>query len=181
MQGSASSGMMALRGGGVDAPSWPPGMVINDYTTGYFGALAIQAAVLRRMKEGGGCIISPSLCGTAMPILKHFKTSQSPALASSTGIAFPPDEWELETGIGLLKTLKPLPMLNQTPISYGKTVLEPMGSSLPLFPGYEGTFDVHAVSAMRKDEVMQSMQQAATKRADALRRVVGTSDARSSL
>jgi len=54
MQGSASSGMMALCGGGLSTPAWPPGQVINDYTTGYYGALAIQATVLRRMKEGGG-------------------------------------------------------------------------------------------------------------------------------
>ena len=53
MQGSASSGTMALCGGGIETPSFPPGLVINDYTTGYYGALAIQAAVLRRMKEGG--------------------------------------------------------------------------------------------------------------------------------
>lgn len=75
MQGSASSGMMALCGGGLSTPAWPPGQVINDYTTGYYGALAIQATILRQMKEGGGYILSPSLTGTAMSILKHFNTA----------------------------------------------------------------------------------------------------------
>lgn len=33
MQGSASSGLMAHCGGGINSSQWPPGMVINDYTT----------------------------------------------------------------------------------------------------------------------------------------------------
>jgi crotonobetainyl-CoA:carnitine CoA-transferase CaiB-like acyl-CoA transferase len=124
MQGSASSGMMALCGEGVGRPRWPPGMVINDYTTGYFGALAIQAAVLRRMREGGGYVLSPSLCKTAMTIVKHFQTALEPALALSTENALlPPDELELRTGVGLLRTLKPLPVLSRTPICYGPTTL----------------------------------------------------------
>jgi hypothetical protein len=181
MQGSASSRMLAFCGEGVEAPAWPPGMVVNDYTTGYFGALAIQTAVLRRMKEGGGYIISPSLCGTAMAILKYFKTSQSQALASSTASALPPDEWELQTGMGLLKTLKLLPVLDQTPISYGTTILEAMGSSLPVFPDSEETFNVHAVEATRKEEITMAMQHAATKGVDSLRRIAGRSDVRFTL
>jgi crotonobetainyl-CoA:carnitine CoA-transferase CaiB-like acyl-CoA transferase len=31
-------------------PQWPPGMVINDYITAYFGALAIMGIILRRCK-----------------------------------------------------------------------------------------------------------------------------------
>lgn len=176
MQGSASSGMMAYCGNGVEAPRWPPGQVINDYTTGYFGALAIQAAVLRRMREGGGYILSPSLCKTAMTILKHFKTTQWPELASSTGTALPPDELELQTGVGLLKTLRPLPRLDQTPISYGTTVLGPMGSALPVFPGDERAFDVHGVSSMRKEDVVKSMQQSVDRRARTLRDVADQFD-----
>jgi hypothetical protein len=172
---------MAFCGEGVGAPAWPPGMVINDYTTGYFGALAIQAAVLRRMKESGVYIISPSLCGTAMAILKYFKTSQSPVLASSTASASPPDEWELQVVMGLLKTLKPLLVLDQTPITYGTTALDAMGSSAPVFPGSENTFNVHAVEAARKEEITKSMQYAATKRADNLRKIAGRSDVRFTL
>lgn len=54
MQASASSGLMSVCGGDLATPSWPMGTVINDYITGYFGSLAIQAALMRRMKEGGG-------------------------------------------------------------------------------------------------------------------------------
>lgn len=62
-QGSASSGLMVYCGGGIESPAGPPGMVINDYTTGQFGALAFQACILRRMTEGGGFVVGPSLTG----------------------------------------------------------------------------------------------------------------------
>ncbi|OAA66024.1 CoA-transferase family III domain protein [Cordyceps fumosorosea ARSEF 2679] len=137
MQGSAASGMMALCGGGPREPSWPPGMVINDYTTGYYGALAIQSALLRRAKEGGGYVVSPSLAGTAMSILKHFNTADYPELSQSVAEALPPDTIEKMTNVGYLKTLQPLPVLAKTPIKYDPILLSPIGSNLPLFPGTE--------------------------------------------
>lgn len=48
MQGSAVYGMMALCGRGPNDSQEPPGMVINDYTLGYYSALAVQATLLRR-------------------------------------------------------------------------------------------------------------------------------------
>lgn len=164
MQGSASSGMMALCGGSIHTPAWPPGMVINDYTTGYLGALAIQATVLRRMKEGGGYVLSPTLTKTAMTICKHFKTSQCTTLMNADGIALPPDEWELRTGVGVLRTLKPLPCLSDTPISYGETILQPMGSGLPVFPGEESEFNLEAVRGTPKEVVMQSVHNSAERK-----------------
>lgn len=74
MQGSSFSGLMAHCGDGIENPQLPPGMIINDYTTGYYGALAVQACILKRMKEGGGFVVAPSLTGTAMSILKYFKS-----------------------------------------------------------------------------------------------------------
>ncbi len=141
MQGSAASGMMALCGSGIHAPAWPPGMVINDYTTGYYGALAIQSALLRRMKEGGGYILSPSLTGTAMSILRHFKTSDHLVLAESSGECLAPDQLEKQTALGYMKTLKPLPELDRTPIKYEPIFLNPMGSDLPVFPGTASSYD----------------------------------------
>lgn len=138
MQGSASSGLMAHCGGSLETPQWPPGMVINDYTTGYFGALAVQACILRSMKEGGGFIVGPSLTGTAMSILKYFKTVPDNGF---NGEALGPEQLEGQTGMGYLKTLKPLPKLSLTPIEY-KFLLVPIGSSVPAFPGDEDGYDV---------------------------------------
>lgn len=67
MQGSASSGLMSLmsQDEGDGRPQWPPGIVINDYTTGYSAALAIQSIILKRAKGevdvGDGWLVSPSL------------------------------------------------------------------------------------------------------------------------
>ena len=138
MQGSASSGLMVHCGGGLQTPSWPPGMVINDYTTGYFGALAVQACILRRRKEGGGFIVGPSLTGTAMSILKYFKASPENI---SDGEALGPEQLEGPTGMGYLKTLAPLPKLSLTPIEY-RFLLVPIGSSVPAYPGEEEGYDV---------------------------------------
>ncbi|TID15664.1 hypothetical protein E6O75_ATG07992 [Venturia nashicola] len=138
MQGSASSGLMAYCGGSLQSPAWPPGMVINDYTTGYFGALAVQACVLRRMREGGGFVVGPSLTGTAMSILKLFKTAVD---CGFDGEALGPEVLEGATGMGYLRTLKPLPKMSLTPIGY-EFLLVPIGSSVPAFPGQEGEYDV---------------------------------------
>lgn len=171
MQGSASSGMMALCGGGLETPAWPPGQVINDYTTGYYGALAIQAAVLRRMREGGGYIISPSLTGTAMSIVKHFQSSRSTILTQSTAPALPPDELELHTGMGVLRTLKPLPVMSKTPLAYDPVTLGPMGCALPVWYGDEDKYDVRSVKALKKEVVMEGMKKHGVKRTEDLKRV----------
>lgn len=171
MQGSASSGMMVHCGGGLDAPSWPPGQVINDYTTGYFGALAIQAAVLRRMKEGGGYILSPSLAGTAMSIMKHFKSPSYPMLAQSSTPGMPPDQMEVQTGMGFLRTLKPLPILSLTPIAYDPVVLVSMGSSLPVFPGDEDSFDIRNVHVTTKEKTIHSVRLHSAKRTTEMKEV----------
>jgi hypothetical protein len=152
MQGSASSGLMAHCGSSLETPSWPPGMVINDYTTGYFGALAVQACILKRMKEGGGYIIGPSLTGTAMSILKHFKATGH----KSTTEALGPEQLEGMTGMGFLKTLKPLPSLSLTPINYEHFLLVPIGSSVPAYPGEEETYDVKKVVPLEKHHAVSA-------------------------
>nr|POF26036.1 acetyl-coa:oxalate coa-transferase [Quercus suber] len=156
MQGSASSGLMAICGGGLSTPAWPPGQVINDYTTGYYGALAIQTTVLRRMKEGGGYVLSPSLTGTAMSIIKHFKTSDYPELQHHEAGILPPHELKGHTGLGVLKTLQPLPLLSETPLSYPYGLLSVMGSDLPVFPGSATPYDVDKVEFSKKEQIFKS-------------------------
>ncbi|KAJ6447257.1 CoA-transferase family III domain protein [Purpureocillium lavendulum] len=154
MQGSAVSGMMALCGAGPKSPAWPPGMVINDYTTGYYGALAIQSALIRRMKEGGGYILSPSLAGTAMSIVKYFQTSDYPELIQSADEALPPEIIEGATNLGYLRTLKPLPILQHTPIKYDPILLNAMGTDLPLFPGTKAKFDLRSVQPFERKALL---------------------------
>jgi len=178
MQGSASSGMMALCGGGLKTPAWPPGMVINDYTTGYYGALAIQATLLRQLKEGGGYILGPSLAGTGMSIVKHFKSSDYPQFENSQTNKLPPHEVHGETNLGYLKTVGPLPVLSKTPLGYDPVLLSPLGSDIPVFPGTGAHFDVDAVKPTAKEEVMGHMVHSTNKRVAELR-LIGKSHFRS--
>ncbi|KAK4498623.1 hypothetical protein PRZ48_011282 [Zasmidium cellare] len=171
MQGSASSGMMALCGGGLSSPCWPPGQVINDYTTGYYGALAIQATVLRRMKEGGGYLLSPSLTGTAMSIVRYYKTANFPELQYHKTGKLPPRQLQGGTALGFLKTLQPLPLLSKTPLEYSHLLLSPMGSDLPVFPGSGDSYNVDQVQPNLKENVVHSFNESVTKKTEDLKRV----------
>jgi hypothetical protein len=152
MQGSSSSGLM-YHCGDSKRPRWPPGMVINDYTTGYYGALAIQACILRHMKEGGGYVVSPSLTGTAMSILKYFKSERYQELQHGQIKALSPEQVKIPTKMGFMKTLKPLPKLSRTPIKYEPIFLDPIGSGLPQFPGFEDEYNIDDLEPMKKEEV----------------------------
>jgi hypothetical protein len=61
----------ACTGVGIDhgTEDWPflaPPMFMNDYGTGYLGALGALAALIRRAEEGGSYHVRVSLCQTAM-------------------------------------------------------------------------------------------------------------------
>lgn len=185
MQGSASSGMMYLMGEGVGdgRPQWLPGMVVNDYTTGYFGALAIMGIILKRCRgesdASEGWTVSPSLCGTAMGTLKFFKTSRFSSTASSEVAAniqpaLAPETLEEETPLGYLKTLAPLPKMSLTPLWYEGSLLQTMGSSKPIFPGFDDDYDVKKLPPAKKDNLLHMIGIDAAKRLERLR-VLGRS------
>ncbi|KUL82854.1 hypothetical protein ZTR_09209 [Talaromyces verruculosus] len=178
MQGSASSGLMSYIGRGVGdgRPLWPPGMVINDYTTGYFGALAIMGIILRRCKGESdwnqGWAVSPSLCGTAMSILKYFKSNSSSHVegGESNGLsALGPETLEAETSLGYLKTLAPLPKMSVTPLRYEHELLVAMGSSRPVFPGYDDAYNVKELTPMTKEDIIYSFGVNVVRRIEKLR------------
>jgi len=152
-------------------PRWPPGMVINDYTTGYYAALAVQTCLLRQLRgEGGGFIVSPSLTGTAMSILKYFKAERYPELLQSAqDKALPPEQMKVATKMGLMHTLSPLPKLSLTPIKYDPIFLEPIGSGLPQYPGYEDDYDPNRLEPMLKEKVGAMMGRSMRERLKQLR------------
>ncbi|CAK1361730.1 hypothetical protein CB0940_02933 [Cercospora beticola] len=185
MQGSSSSGMMTLMGQGVGdgQPQWPPGMVINDYTTGYAAALAIQSIIVKRVQgEVGaqhGWLVSPSLTGTAMAISKYFKTSRfSPPTDQEGSHALPPETLEGDTGLGYLKTLASLPKLSVTPIFYEVGLLGSLGSALPRFPGYDADFDLEDATPMKKEDVAEQVGAPKAQRLEELRKLAKAYKAR---
>lgn len=141
-------------------------MTINDYTTGSSAALAIQSIILKRLKGEvdvcDGWLVGPSICATAMGILKYYKTSRFAAPADQEGVeALPSETLEAQTSLGYFKVLAPLPKLSGTPIHYAFGLLHTMGSEPPVFPGYDDGYDVRKVVPISREDVLHEIGGAA--------------------
>src|SRR5271154_821275 len=65
MNGSAVSGLMSIEGSEAE-PRLPVTGLINDYITGYMGAVGAAAALVKRATEGGSWHVTVNLTRTAM-------------------------------------------------------------------------------------------------------------------
>ncbi len=65
MNGSAASGLMTLEGTEAE-PRLPVTGMINDYVTGYLGAVGASAALVKRAAEGGSWHVTVNLTRSAM-------------------------------------------------------------------------------------------------------------------
>jgi crotonobetainyl-CoA:carnitine CoA-transferase CaiB-like acyl-CoA transferase len=65
MNGSAASGLMTLEGSDAE-PRLPVTVLVNDYITGYLGAVGAMAALVKRATEGGSWHVTVNLTRTAM-------------------------------------------------------------------------------------------------------------------
>ncbi len=65
MNGSAASGLMTIEGSDAQ-PKLPVTGLINDYITGYMGAIGASAALVKRATEGGSWHVTVNLTRTAM-------------------------------------------------------------------------------------------------------------------
>src|SRR5271168_304163 len=65
MEALCSSGF-TIEEGTLDRPAFPPTKIMNDYIAGYIGAAGIQAALIRRAKEGGSYHVRVNLTRCAM-------------------------------------------------------------------------------------------------------------------
>jgi len=65
MNGSAASGLMTMEGSAAE-PRLPVTGLINDYITGYLGAVGAAAALVKRATEGGSWQVTVNLTRTAM-------------------------------------------------------------------------------------------------------------------
>ncbi len=65
MNGSAASGLMTTEGSDAE-PKLPVTGLINDYITGYLGAVGATAALVKRAVEGGSWHVTVDLTRTAM-------------------------------------------------------------------------------------------------------------------
>jgi len=108
-----TSGMM-YEHAGDEKPFLMPAAV-NDYTTGYFGALGVLCALARRASEGGSWHVRVSLARTAMWFMSLPRT---PANASPSGLdpaAVAPWLIEMDSAWGRLARLGPIARMSVTP------------------------------------------------------------------
>ena len=105
---------MAHEHAGDEHPALVPA-AINDYTTGYLGALGVMCALARRATEGGSWHVRVSLARTAMWImsLPRITPDDKPGGFDMASIA--PWIIEMNTAWGPLTRLGPIARMSETP------------------------------------------------------------------
>jgi crotonobetainyl-CoA:carnitine CoA-transferase CaiB-like acyl-CoA transferase len=128
MNGSASSGLMVLEGGGAQ-PRLPVTTLINDYITGYLGALGAVAALTRRVTEGGSWRVTVSLTRTAMWCGSLGQVDPAQAGHGEAHRPIDPLPYDAPSPLGDVHMVAPPVRFSHTPPAWPDPVLVPRGSS----------------------------------------------------
>jgi crotonobetainyl-CoA:carnitine CoA-transferase CaiB-like acyl-CoA transferase len=128
MNGSAASGLMAIEGGAA-TPRLPVTTLINDYITGYLGALGAMAALIRRATEGGSWRVTVSLTRTAMWCGSLGQVDPAHAGSDAEHSLRGPDPYDAGSPLGDVHMLAPPVHFSHTPPSWPDPPLVPRGSS----------------------------------------------------
>jgi CoA-transferase family III len=120
---------MAHEHAGDEHPALVPA-AINDYTTGYLGALGVMCALARCTIEGGSWHVRVSLARTSMWImsLPRIASDDKPGGFDAASIA--PWMIEMNTAWGLLTRLGPIARMSETPPRWDLPPA-PLGSDPP--------------------------------------------------
>ncbi|MFJ6897464.1 CoA transferase [Streptomyces hokutonensis] len=130
MNGSAASGLMTLEGT-PEEPRLPVTGMINDFITGYMGALGATAALYKRATEGGSWHVTVNLTRTAMWYQTLGLVDPSDAGRDEEHALREPVAYDAVTPLGDLHTLAPPVRFSATPPRWQDPVLVPRGSSRP--------------------------------------------------
>jgi len=87
---------------------------VNDYTTGYFGALGVLCALARRASEGGSWHVRVSLTRTAMWFMSLPRTDADASPSGLDPAALAPWLIEMDTAWGRLTRLGPIARMSVT-------------------------------------------------------------------
>ena len=130
MNGSAASGLMTVEGS-EDEPRLPVTSLLNDYITGYMGAIGASAALVKRSTEGGSWHVTVSLTKSAMWCGSLGLVD--PALAGhDEGHSLrEPIPYDAGTPFGPVHMLAPPVRFSHTPGAWTDPILVPRGSSRP--------------------------------------------------
>jgi crotonobetainyl-CoA:carnitine CoA-transferase CaiB-like acyl-CoA transferase len=88
---------------------------VNDYMTGYLGALGVMCALARRATEGGSWQVRVSLARTAMWIMSLPCTAPDAIAAGLDALAIAPWIIEMNSAWGPMSRLGPIARMSETP------------------------------------------------------------------
>jgi crotonobetainyl-CoA:carnitine CoA-transferase CaiB-like acyl-CoA transferase len=130
MNGSATSGLMTLEGT-PEQPRLPITGLINDFITGYMGAIGATAAVIRQATEGGSWQVNVSLARTAMWYLTLGLVNPAEAGRTNEHSLADPDPYDAPSPLGPVHMLAPPVTFSRTTPRWPDPPLVPRGSSAP--------------------------------------------------
>jgi crotonobetainyl-CoA:carnitine CoA-transferase CaiB-like acyl-CoA transferase len=128
MNGSAASGLMTLEGTDGE-PKLPVTSLINDYVTGYMGALGAAAALVKRATDGGSWQVNVSLTRSAMWCSSLGLVDPDLAGSSDEHSLREPRSYDAHSPLGDIHMLAPPVRFSHTPAKWPDPVLVPRGSS----------------------------------------------------
>jgi crotonobetainyl-CoA:carnitine CoA-transferase CaiB-like acyl-CoA transferase len=130
MNGSAACGLMTIEGGD-GRPKLPPTFMINDFITGYMGALGAAAGLLKQITEGGSWHVTVNLSRTPMWYQTLGLVDPADAGVDEEHRLREPAAYDAATPLGDLHMLAPAVTFSHTPPRWTDPVLVPRGSSHP--------------------------------------------------
>ncbi|MFJ4650098.1 CoA transferase [Nocardia sp. NPDC088792] len=132
MNGSAASGLMTLEGSPED-PKLPVTGMINDFITGYMGAVGAVAALGKRATEGGSWHVTVNLTRTAMWYQTLGLVDPAGAGTDDEHSLRDPDAYDAPSPLGDIHMLAPPVRFSHTPPAWPDPPLVPRGSSHPVW------------------------------------------------
>ena len=130
MNGSAVSGLMTFEGSEAE-PRLPVTSLINDYITGYMGAIGASAALVKRATEGGSWHVTVSLTRTAMWCSSLGFVDPALAGSDEEHSLREPAPYDAPSPLGDVHMLAPPVHFSHTPPAWADPILVPRGSGSP--------------------------------------------------
>lgn len=130
MNGSAASGLMVIEGS-PDNPQLPPTGLINDFITGYLGALGAAAGLIKQQTEGGSWHVTVNLTRNAMWYQTLGLVDPADAGCDDEHTIATPEAYKAETPMGHVHMLAPPVTFSRTPPRWRDPALVTRGSCLP--------------------------------------------------
>jgi crotonobetainyl-CoA:carnitine CoA-transferase CaiB-like acyl-CoA transferase len=127
MIGSAASGLMTTEGTETE-PRLPVTGLINDYITGYMGAIGATAALVKRATEGGSWHVTVNLTRTAMWCGSLGLVDPDRASCDDEHRPREPLPFDAPSPLGDVHMLAPPVRFSQTPPRWPDPILVPRGS-----------------------------------------------------